>query len=556
MRLIHTTRLVLEEFIGNPPPYAILSHRWGEAEISFQEFTRNDWHDAKGAGKIKSFCAKARDAGLEYGWVDTCCINKDSSAELSEAINSMFQWYKNSAICYAYLYDVAFDKDGFVSYTVIKDSEWFRRGWTLQELIAPANVNFLACNWDNIANKHDSRLCNALCEVTNIDRSVLRGEMPLSAFSIAQRMSWASGRRTTRVEDMAYCLLGIFDVNMPLLYGEGEKAFIRLQEEIMKDSADQTIFAWERPEESAHGQPHDNPVTVTNRGVRFNSPRYTELHNRNILVLECQDTNGSSGSVVGIGLERRPGGHNQFLRSRPTLFRNIPLKEFRGVANETSYVMKSFVGKESGTTFYENSIYQQLDPAKAAQKNVLVFFDVVNLEQEMDSNIGKIRRMVKDTGLPFCAFYARTNTIGRHEFGDFISESYNAWEVYDRWSNLRADSSSSDLWKEREAYFAMKDFRVEFCQPVGRVKFLGLFDAVYPLLGPGDSEGERFIRDVSKHWGSIENIRHAVSIDEPQAALRPILINNELSDKGERQSPVIKEMWFVGGHGVSTYHTE
>lgn len=166
----------------------------------------------------------------------SCCIDKTSTAELSEAINSMFRWYRNAAVCYAYLADVE-------EISQLADSRWLTRGWTLQELVAPKDLRFYTTDWKYLGSKGDPQLLDSLSRATHIERSVLSTGQ-FENVTIAKRMSWAAGRETTRVEDSAYCLLGIFDVNMPLLYGEGRKAFRRLQEEILKVSDDHTLFAW------------------------------------------------------------------------------------------------------------------------------------------------------------------------------------------------------------------------------------------------------------------------------------------------------------------------
>jgi hypothetical protein len=235
-------------------PYAILSHVWGDKD---QEVTFRDLIDKTGERKVGydkiEFCAKqAKEDGIEYFWVDTCCIDKSSSAELSEAINSMYHWYEEATTCYAYLSDV-YHPEGNHSHDhktfPLSESKWFKRGWTLQELIAPSKVVFYSKEWKCLGTK--SELIEELKEITGIDGRVLGGDHP-SVCSIADRMSWASKRTTTRDEDIAYSLLGIFDINMPLLYGERDKAFIRLQEEIMKASDDQSIFAWKSSDSSFH----------------------------------------------------------------------------------------------------------------------------------------------------------------------------------------------------------------------------------------------------------------------------------------------------------------
>ncbi|OAL39343.1 hypothetical protein AYO20_01213 [Fonsecaea nubica] len=239
MRLINVRTIQLEEvYNSRTHRYAILSHRWEEEEVTFQDMSSPKTFGKKGFSKIQSACWVARNKGLSYLWVDTCSIDKSSSAELTESINSMYRWYQDAEICFAYLTDVEIHK------TEMKDSVWFTRGWTLQELIAPKHVSFYDRNWVFLGTKDN--LAGELSRITGIDRDVLLGQRPPSSCSIAQRMSWASKRSTTRVEDRAYSLLGIFDVSMPMLYGEGERSFTRLQEEIIRHSDDQSIFAWDR----------------------------------------------------------------------------------------------------------------------------------------------------------------------------------------------------------------------------------------------------------------------------------------------------------------------
>ena len=165
----------------------------------------------------------------------------------------MYQWYQRSVVCYAYLADVqnmSPDEKGKLSHQderAFGNSRWFTRGWTLQEFIAPKYVIFYSKYWRRIISR-GAALYDLLTDITGIPRDLLMGALSLSEYSISQRMSWAANRETTRIEDKAYCLLGLFDVNMPMLYGEGEKAFVRLQEEIMKNSDDRSIFAWKAPE--------------------------------------------------------------------------------------------------------------------------------------------------------------------------------------------------------------------------------------------------------------------------------------------------------------------
>ena len=217
MRLLHTSSISLYEFYGDTtPPYAILSHTWGEEEVSFQELARPESKRLAGYQKIIRCCKLARWHGWKYVWIDTCCIDKTSSAELSEAINSMFRWYREARVCYAYLVDVAIVTNDQSAMESFCGSRWFTRGWTLQELLAPEHMTFYDHDWTEIGTKQS--LQSQILKATGINEEHINNHSNASA---AQKMSWASRRKTTRVEDISYCLMGLFDVNMPLLYGEG-----------------------------------------------------------------------------------------------------------------------------------------------------------------------------------------------------------------------------------------------------------------------------------------------------------------------------------------------
>ncbi|KAF6822623.1 vegetative incompatibility protein HET-E-1 [Colletotrichum musicola] len=257
MRLINVESLKLHEFFGaRIPSYAILSHTWEIEEATFQERESNTRAAQRKAGhrKVTKACFMAKTQGYEWLWVDTNCIDKNSSAELSEAINSMFAWYANAEICFAYLADVPTGKlDNLGQVAVqVRASRWFTRGWTLQELLAPKTVVFCAADWSSIGTRGDV-LTNDLVQATGIHSDFLTGKKPIARANVATKFSWVSQRVTTREEDIAYCMLGIFDINMPLLYGEGSKAFNRLQEEIIKVSNDMTIFSWPWDESMAAG---------------------------------------------------------------------------------------------------------------------------------------------------------------------------------------------------------------------------------------------------------------------------------------------------------------
>jgi hypothetical protein len=239
---IRTSRLECVDFNPNEiEPYAILSHTWTKDEVLLADVVNGTAADRGAYEKVRFACEQAISDGFGYVWIDTCCIDKTSSAELSEAINSMFAWYRGAAVCYAYLSDLGSRREGGVQ--SLAKCRWFTRGFTLQELIAPAHVVFYKGDeWIPIGDK--TSLSKKLAQITKISEEILTGTRPFETASVANRMGWACKRRTTRPEDIAYCLMGIFNVNMPLLYGEGTKAFFRLQEEIMKQTTDHSLFAW------------------------------------------------------------------------------------------------------------------------------------------------------------------------------------------------------------------------------------------------------------------------------------------------------------------------
>ncbi|KAL8671554.1 MAG: hypothetical protein Q9168_003939 [Polycauliona sp. 1 TL-2023] len=250
MRLINTATYEIQEFSpANIPPYAILSHTWGEDEYIFGDRNNPDRRKSAGFKKVSGCCALAASQGFSYVWIDTCCIDKTSSAELTESINSMYKWYQQSHICYAYLADIH-RQASQIGKCKFHESRWFQRGWTLQELLAPDQLIFYDFDWIEIGSR--STLKTAVSKATGI--STYHLSYPQEA-SVAAKMSWASHRQTTREEDIAYSLLGLFMVNMPLMYGEGKNAFFRLQCEIIQSSSDESIFAWRDPAPSVFGVP-------------------------------------------------------------------------------------------------------------------------------------------------------------------------------------------------------------------------------------------------------------------------------------------------------------
>lgn len=348
MRLLHTDTLVIEEFgFGEIPNYAILSHRWYNYELNLQDVQNRIWEkqDFTNENKIKAFekinrcCVRAKSDAFQYAWIDSCCIDKTSSAELSEAINSMYLWYYKAGRCYAYLSDVQ-------SMDTFQESEWFARGWTLQELLAPAEVFFLDKDWNDLGTKKS--LQEAVSDQTRIPINILSGA-DLETATVAQRMSWASQRKTTRIEDRAYCLMGIFGINMPLLYGEGERAFIRLQEEIMKISNDHSIFCWKSSDSRGgllatspdafrdsdniiHYSPFGDssaPLTVSSKGIHLEL-RFIGLARGGLgmVILHCAERDNAT-KPVAIFVKDTALMMESFERTRSERFECVDLHKFR-----------------------------------------------------------------------------------------------------------------------------------------------------------------------------------------------------------------------------------
>jgi hypothetical protein len=231
----------------HPPPYAILSHTWTEGhEVIYDELVAGARKNKLGYAKLRFCAGQAAVDGIQYFWVNTCCINKSASNELSTAINSMFRWYQRTARCYVYLSDISVpeevaDAQAFlIIWTeAFRRSRWFTRGWTLQELLAPPHVEFFSREGKRLGSRMS--LEQDIHQVTTIPVSILRGQS-VAKYSTKERMRWAATRTTTFKEDKVYCLLGIFSVFLPLIYREGEEyATRRLEEEILRRQKGQGI---------------------------------------------------------------------------------------------------------------------------------------------------------------------------------------------------------------------------------------------------------------------------------------------------------------------------
>ncbi|KAI1410624.1 HET-domain-containing protein [Hypoxylon sp. FL1857] len=260
IRVINVRTFEFEEFPNESEvfgKYAILSHRWSGDEVSFQKMNDGGFRKRlagrfermlhsihHGFKKIKATCRLAREVyGLQYVWIDSCCINQDDIYEKQASINSMFRWYQNASVCIVHLFNHE-DSHNFPTRESLPPDNWFKRGWTLQELLAPRKVHFYSANWHLIGSKND--YAAEIKDITGIPEAAITNKCRLDSYSVAQRMSWAAERETTHGEDMAYCLLGIFDiVDMQKLYGLGAvEAFRLLLKKIIERTNDMSIFGW------------------------------------------------------------------------------------------------------------------------------------------------------------------------------------------------------------------------------------------------------------------------------------------------------------------------
>ncbi|KAH9855731.1 heterokaryon incompatibility protein-domain-containing protein [Lenzites betulinus] len=306
--------------------------------------------------KIKGICKIARLAGYKFVWIDSCCINKSSSAELSEAINSMYEWYKLADVCYVYLADVSDDPGPAYQNPQFRNTKWCKRGWTLQELIAPKRVVFLFRTWAFLGTKMGLAL--TLEVLTGIDYAILTGTAPLESVSVARRLSWAAKRETTRIEDEAYCLMGLFGVHMATIYGEGRNAFLRLQEEIIKIIPDQSIFAWGRTCTVVYDEFREEPRILPSAvpaqqseisrhgwGLLARSPQDFE-HAGDITPFRHDDLESLMGVMRMEGNFRLPSLHSLFTPQGVRL--RVPLLD---VSTELPHLSSAFAQRHAGSNF-------------------------------------------------------------------------------------------------------------------------------------------------------------------------------------------------------------
>jgi hypothetical protein len=382
----------------------------------------------------------ASSEGYEYLFIDSCCIDQSSSAALSEAVNSMFEWYRLANVCYTYLSDIGISGEKkLVSIGELMKSRWFTRGWTLQQLIAPDAVRFFSADWTECGNRHDLALY--LYEITNIDPDVLSRPPKtdvhewLYSHSIAKRMSWAAMRETKRPEDKAYCLLGLFNVHMPLLYGEGgPRAFHRLQEEIMKYSPDQTILAWspayqdftqtmsvlaDSPSafrDASRMQPieDNNRIEMTSRGVRTGNRLYDlnqvlpygeSLDNgKKVILLSCVFADDPSGQlgIAATQIEDEQTNGSYFVRvmHAPVV---VPVKQIRDEVGPATRLL-SEIGNHIPFGDWEYSRLKNEQLLMTRMENIQKYLQELRVAKSIYIAQNIIRRQRRDVSKAYCYF--------------------------------------------------------------------------------------------------------------------------------------------------------
>ncbi|KAH7200661.1 heterokaryon incompatibility protein-domain-containing protein [Fusarium oxysporum] len=498
MRLIkakalqYEQRISFEEFYNDFPKYAILSHTWDETqEVTFQDCNYVSSTSKTGYSKIRRTCELALAGGIEYVWVDTCCIDKSSSAELTEAINSMFRWYQQAKVCYVHLADKT-------ETSQLKNCRWFSRGWTLQELIAPKSMMFFDCSWTYIGSK--GSLMNHISSITSIDVDILSHKAPISSACIAKRFSWAAGRKTTRVEDMAYCLLGLCDINMPMLYGEGQVAFRRLQEEIIKSTYDLSILAWRPPNETSEEflgflaeSVHDfascsemyfdtnslfdeGEMSISNKGLKIKTPEIflesLEMGYRYALLLNCKHR-GVSKSFLTVPM--RKIGPYTFVRARSLRTQNVDHKTGKplfdldpAIPGERRHISTTLL-----TKLPNPAIQTALTPARSSRIISSNRYTVIQIEfpPEIPQSITQVTPG-KCWDEEDCAFFgchsfsqnwAAISLNGLALFVCFWGQKENRWSF--RGTLLKGNSEGLDQFKDELFLFAEE---LNYRQPIIR----------------------------------------------------------------------------------------
>lgn len=504
----------------------------GTREVTFADYQNpTTRQNLAGYAKIEYSCKQALEDNLEYVWIDTCNIDKSSSAELSEAINSMFRWYKKSSVCYAFLEDLDFssDSDEAVHSSSLAACRWFTRGWTLQELIAPDDLVIYGRGWTRFGTKEEKK--KPLSLITGIDEDILTGPLTCNDASVARRMSWAARRQTTRTEDASYCLLGIFDVNVPLLYGEGDKAFFRLQEQILKASNDMTILAWSCPTvwdyiqgSSRHsdiyrGFPHGWPGSTIPCGI---------LATATVLFAHSADYVPLRRSLAHVSITAQ-GFSANLPRGRRSLSKEYSSTHFvlglncrhRAHAGSEMSVIVNRVSKNQ----YVRSTFN-LDERK--ENRFVLKAKLVNLVMTNEEAMSKC----------FDA-YTSWNSLGLHEGHESLALSINGPPIdspftlttiltTQEWDPPQSMFLMPTLWGEGTSVLLFQSplSGQSFAVFIGRLRFrlTDLLQIVnryplrpmYTLIKVPDAEAFQPIDFRSKAWRSAQKIRHKLTVDQAE----------------------------------------
>ncbi|KAN0108595.1 HET domain containing protein [Hyaloscypha variabilis] len=543
MRLINVGNkqgFFFEEF-NEPaiPQYAILSHTWEKQELSYAEATAIfstrivPFVTQAGFEKLSRFADEARALKLDYIWIDTCCIDKSSSAELSEAINSMYRWYHNATHCCVYLADVSAQPDNTHLPAVwskyqksIMQSRWLTRGWTLQELLAPrTQCRFYSMDWQLMSLVQD--VTQAVSQKTGIPMEAITCFRP-ERWSVAQKMSWAARRRTTRIEDRAYSLLGLFNVNMPLIYGEGNSAFRRLQEEILKNTTDQTIFCWMAPGSSFstwRGLLAKSPSEFEHSGFFLENKRRKalpfQLTNKGIqMTLKLVPGDVAPGDFIALLQCYREGSSNEvgiyvqrthddnFIRVLPDLIADDPRSLMR---NQVTLLETVFAKPELANVMWKKSgvcsriagfRFPDITNAMSADNDVWINEIVFNGQYSWDDSIFSFG-VDHEQGVPQSAI-ARCHL-------DSISEcSIEIWVKYD-WEKLYGGEDDDDD-DDDEATSAIESEWVqsECCEWKIHSKSCDEFDLMVSSWIELDDRSDAYIHiefsDAGKHYHCEDEI--------------------------------------------------
>ncbi|KAK2742724.1 het and ankyrin domain protein [Colletotrichum kahawae] len=382
MRLLHCLQQKIYHFTYPPSvQYAIFSHTWSSPHD-------DEWLSYTPAGQrshstkqdiIRRVCNLALSHNLQYVWIDEACIDKSSSADVSETINSLPKYFQRATICFAFLVDLPCGTAVPCRDTWARCQFW-TRAWTLQELILPSNLQFYDAQWHLRGERSSEHLHSLISGITGIDEDILNHERTLDQASVARKMSWAACRRSFSPEDLAYSLLGLFGVCMPIVFGEGEeRAFRRLQEEIVKHTNDSSLFAWaSRDNHSCRGLFANTPAEFVPlaRQDGFRLPLifqgFVSLTSKGVLV-SGQFANLQAGLWLDLGIQTREKDHTvrhgillrqnhdgTFVRVAPASIQRLPATE-RSLAMQVMVFYGEFNKNDSHGHELLSSAFEDID---------------------------------------------------------------------------------------------------------------------------------------------------------------------------------------------------